>query len=398
MNSKVDRKAIWSEIRLSYLALAFGFGVYRSIFDKFAVDVCNMPADMRGLLEAVREVPGLLGFLGGVFALYLSDRKQGAVMLIVMGAGLTLLGFADAVPAAFVGTFIMSVGFHYFTASNASYIIKGFPDDVPFRLARLRGYDSATRIAVTLFLVGLTILLTGGRGSPGLYHSFFLTAGVAVLIAGFIRLHSSRAEKPDPRPKDGLKPRRELWLFYLLNFLDGSRRHIFMTFAIYLLAREFNVRLGDLLWLFLFNQALVWVMSRYIGSILERFGEQKVLMFNYLVLVPIFLVYAYSQNIWILFIVFSIDNVLFTLSVARQSFLKKIARPEHVTAAVSQGLTVNHIAAIILPITGGVIWERFAYSWTFVFGAIIALVTLFVSSMINREIALAEKRNGPQAA
>jgi hypothetical protein len=73
--------------------------------------------------------------------------------------------------------------------------------------------------------------------------------------------------------------------------------------------------------------------------------------------------------------------------------LKKIARPQDISSAVSQGLTVNHVAAIILPITGGIIWERFHYSWTFIFGAGIALVTLFVSSFINREIALAERRN-----
>jgi len=120
------------------------------------------------------------------------------------------------------------------------------------------------------------------------------------------------------------------------------------------------------------------------GKIVARFGERRVLTVNFVLLTLVFLGYAFIPMLGVLerptFQVPRVDVggwVMFGFSIALQSYFQKIALgPEEITPNISLGQTVNHIAAVIVPVVGGVVWEAIGTQYTFLAGVAIALLSL----------------------
>ena len=50
---------------------------------------------------------------------------------------------------------------------------------------------------------------------------------------------------------------------------------------------------------------------------------------------------------------FIIDGVFFTLTLAQRTYFQKIADPADMAATVSVGFTINHVAAVTVPVAFG---------------------------------------------
>ena len=58
-------------IALNNLLMVVGFNLWRAVFNNFAVEDIGVPADGIGLIQSIREFPGLLGvFVIGLLTLY----------------------------------------------------------------------------------------------------------------------------------------------------------------------------------------------------------------------------------------------------------------------------------------------------------------------------------------
>ena len=118
-----DHRRIMQTLIISNLALRFGFQVWRATFNNFAVEVIGVgPTDI-GWIQALREVPGLMGFTLGLLALFLSEVRIMAFSIILLGAGLFLTGQANNTPLLLASTVVMSFGFHYFYPSNNAVVL-----------------------------------------------------------------------------------------------------------------------------------------------------------------------------------------------------------------------------------------------------------------------------------
>jgi hypothetical protein len=53
--------------------------------------------------------------------------------------------------------------------------------------------------------------------------------------------------------------------------------------------------------------------------------------------------------------------------------------PEEITPNLSLGQTINHIAAVIVPVVGGMVWEAVGAQYTFLAGVAIALLSLMLT-------------------
>jgi MFS family permease len=49
------------------------------------------------------------------------------------------------------------------------------------------------------------------------------------------------------------------------------------------------------------------------------------------------------------------------------------------------GVTMNHIAAVIAPLVGGVAWYYLGYQVIFFSGSVLAIISLIVSQKVNPE-------------
>jgi predicted MFS family arabinose efflux permease len=80
----------------------------------------------------------------------------------------------------------------------------------------------------------------------------------------------------------------------------------------------------------------------------------------------------------------------FMLNIALATYFQKIAAGrEEMTADLSTEQTINHIAAIIVPLVGGVLWQAYSPQDTFLCGAGVVLAGLALSQYVRTEPASA---------
>ena len=73
-------------IAVNNVVAMLGFGVWQALFSNFAVEELGVHAGQMGLIHAIREIPGLLGFLVGVLALVMAELRIAGVSIVLMGA------------------------------------------------------------------------------------------------------------------------------------------------------------------------------------------------------------------------------------------------------------------------------------------------------------------------
>lgn len=387
-------------IALNNLLMALGFRLWQSLFNNFAVEELGVRADQIGLIQAIREIPGLMGFLVGLLALLLVEMRIAGLSVVVMGAGIFLTAAAGNIAGLIGATLLMSVGFHFFYSSNVSAVLLTVgTDEAPKTLGRLNSLGALASVLGALFIFA-TLDAWG-------YRTLFRAAGATVMVGGLMLLPFGRQPVRAQRTRRRPPLRRRYGLYYALQFLMGSRRHIFTTFAVYLLVRRYGVTPQTITLLFLINSLIGTYFHQAFGKIVARFGERRVLTVNFILLAGVFLGYAVIPLVhslasptfqmpsvafgdWVLFpsfpatpallillILFITDHILFGFSIALQSYFQKIAlSPEDITPNISVGQTINHIAAVVVPVIGGVVWERIGAQYTFFAGVLIALLSL----------------------
>ncbi len=368
--------------------LYFGYRIWQAMFTNFAVEELGIgPANM-GWIQALREIPGLLGFVLGFVALWLSEVRVMALSILLLGVGTVMTGQSNTVVVLLVSTVVMSIGFHFFyPANNAVVLMAVDRRKAPTVLGQLQSLSAAASVLATV----IVFLFVGRAG----YRAVFVVVGGLVAVVGLLLLPLGVKPHGLP-PRRKVILRRQYWLYYSLSFLMGSRRHIFTTFAIFLLVREHGISVQTTAILFLINSLVNIYVYQLAGRLVVRLGERVVLSFTFASLVFVFLGYAYVGYLPALYVLYVIDDLFFGFNLALPTYFQKIAvTQEEITSNLSVEQTINHIAAIIVPIVGGTIWELFGSQAPFLGGVGIAVVSLVLTQFIRTP---AEPAAAPAAA
>lgn len=393
-----EPRSLFRTLAFASFLLYFGFEIWQDTFNNFAVEQLGIQAEQVGLLQSLREIPGLLGFALAFIVLWLSEMRVMGLSVLLLGVGLVVTGRAGGFPVLIAGTFVMSTGFHFFYPSSASVVLmETDQDEAPRFLGRLRSVSSAAAVLAT---VAIWVLVKGVHLGPVSipawgYRNLLLATGVAVIAGSLLAIRNGKRHGAQ-RPRQRIILRRDYWLYYALTFLMGSRRHIFTTFAIFLLVQVYGLDVRATATLYLVNNLINTYTSSLFGRLVARHGERKVLTVNFLGLVLVFLGYAFISYLPVLLLLFVLDNVLFGFSLAVDSYFQKIAHaPEEITGNVSIAQTVNHISALVVPVLGGILWAKVSPSATFLAGVGIVVVALGLVQFIQTRpaqpaVALAE--------
>ena len=361
---------------VSSFLLNFGHRVWQAMFNNYAVEKIGVGPEAIGWIQSVRELPGLMAFLLAFLALALSELRIMALSLVVLGLGLVLTGQATTIPILLVATIVMSFGFHFFEPCSSGVVLMSIErEESPKVLGQLRSLGAIAALTAT----GGVYLLVDRLG----YRALFLIVGLSVAVGGAILFTRGRGEHGLP-PKRRVKLRKRYWLFYALAFLMGSRRHIFTTFAPFLLVLTYGVNVRTMSILFLVNALVNTYVYQKVGKLVPRLGERTILTIAFALLIPVFLGYAYVRVLPILFVLFVVDNMLFGFNLGLTTYLQKIAiTPEELTSNLSAQTTINHISAVIVPVVGGTIWALLGSQATFLIGVAIAAVSLVLAQLIR---------------
>ena len=364
----------WRLFGAATFCYAFGFAVYNGLFQNFFREILHGGPGQLGILESLREVPGLLtAFTAGTLAL-VADTRVGSLALLISAAGIAATGYATSYWPLVAITVFWSIGMHlWFSLSPAITLALAEGKEGGTHLGRMAG------IGAVAVLVGLAVTRVVKPFVD--YRCLFVGAGVLIFVAGICASFLSRTRQPKDRPR--LLLRKEYNLFYWLTFLEGCRRQIFGTFAPFVLIVVYGARVETMLTLALVNAAVSTFAAPVIGRYIDRFGERTMLTFYYVALVAVFAGYALIPSVSVLYAFYMVDNLLFAFAIGITTYLNGIVRPNEMTPSLTMGTTMNHIAAVIVPVTGGILWKTVGdFRIPFWIGIGVVLLSLHAARLI----------------
>ncbi len=375
MNIPQDRKRIYIFLVVLNLATAFGFQGWRTLYNNFAVEVGHITGFDMGLLQSVREIPGLLVLLAVYVLLLVREHRLAALSVLLMGVGFGLTGFFPSLPGLLSTTLLFSIGFHFFETVNQSLTLQFFDKATsPLVFGRLKGLQAGANLLVG----GLIFCLAGFFN----YTTLFLLLGVVVCLAGLWALTTNPTPKESVPQNKGMIFRKRYWLFYTLTFFAGARRQVFTAFALFLMVDRFGFTVREITILFVVNNIINWYLSPLVGKAIAKYGERRMLSLEYAVLILVFLSYAYTDSKVVVVGLYILDHMVFGFSMGIRTFFQKICDPAHIAPSMAMGFSINHISAVIIPLLGGWLWTL-NYRIPFIGGAVLAVCSLALCQMIR---------------
>jgi len=350
------------------IASTAGLQAWLTLFNNFAVEAVNLDGQHIGIIQSIREIPGFLALFAIFAMMVIREHRLSTLSIMIMGLGLAGTGFLPSFGGLIFTTLVMSFGFHYFETTNQSLTLQYFDNtQSPLVFGRLRSLAAASSIGVGILIYLASFILN--------YTQCYLLIGGLVALAGIwgsFRDPSSRDIVPQRR---SMVIRKKYWLFYFLTFMAGARRQIFMAFAVFLMVKRFHFQIQEITALFVLNNCVNYFLSPIIGKSILRFGERRILTLEYGALVLIFLAYATVHSRLLLALLYVLDHVFFNFSMAIRTYFQKVADPRDIAPSMAVGFTINHIAAVVLPALGGLLW-MIDYRIPFFAGAFMCLISL----------------------
>ena len=364
------------------MAMPIAFYTWYALLNNFVVEVAAFDGADIGLLHTVREIPGFLAV--GVIAIVLFVREQivGIVSLILLGVATAFTAWFPSLGGILTLTMLSSIGFHYFETVNQSLQLQWLPKD---RAPQMLGWIMAAGSGVTLFVFVLIVMLWDTLGLS--YNMVYMTAGLAtVAVAVFCLIAYPQFDGEHVQSKK-MVLRKRYWLYYALQFMAGARRQIFMVFAGFMMVEKFGFKVDELTGLYLINLVVNMGVAPFLGKAVARFGEQRTLIVEYAGLACVFLAYGgiywFGWGVALAATLYVIDHILFGLALALKTYFQKIADPADIAPTAAVAFTINHIAAVFLPVTLGLLW---VISPAAVFGlaTCLALMSLGLALLVPR--------------
>ncbi len=354
-----------------------GLQCWRTLFDNFSVNVVGLDGHHIGALQSVREIPGFLALLVTYVILIIKEHKLSALSVLVLGCGVFLTGLLPSFSGLIFTTLIMSFGFHYYETTNQSLTLQYFDkNQSPHVLSAQRRYAAAASVAVGIIIFLIAPVLS--------YKTMYILFGIIICAGGFWAFTRNPVNKNLPPQKKQMVLKKKYWLFYFLTFMAGARRQIFIAFAVFLLVKKFGFTVQEITILFLLNNIINFFINPWIGKFIVRFGERRLLSVEYFFLILIFISYAYVDSKIIVGILYIFDHIFFNFATGIKTFFQKIAEPEDIAPSMAVGFTINHIAAVVLPFLGGLLW-MVDYKIPFLAGAFFSLISLGLVQCIRTE-------------
>lgn len=357
-------------------AMPISFGIWRALLNNFTVEYAGFTGIEIGILQSLREIPGFLAF--GVVFLLLIMREQTLALLslALLGLGTALTGFFPFEIGLYATTVLMSIGFHYYETINQSLSLQWFEKEhAAHKMGQLLAVGAFTGL-VAYALVWLTLDVF----SLPMQAVYLLGGGLTIAIAVFCWLWFPHfPEKVEQHKK--LILRKRYWLYYALTFMGGARRQIFVVFAGFLMVEKFGFSAAEISLLFLVNGALNMYFAPKIGKLIGLWGERKALTIEYIGLIGVFTAYAFVSSAWIAAVLFVVDHLLFSMAIAQKTYFQKIADPRDMAPTAGVAFSINHVAAVILPVFYGMLWI-ISPAAVFLTGAALALVSLILSRLV----------------
>ncbi|PVZ72143.1 MFS transporter [Pelagibaculum spongiae] len=360
-------------------AVPISFGVWQALLNNFAIEQAAFGGSEIGILQSLREIPGFLAFtviLVLSFFSAMGEQRLALISILLMGLGTALTGYFPSEVGLYCTTVLMSLGFHYFETLNQSLSLQWFEKkNAAYKLGRMMAIGSFASL-FTYGLVWFTLDILN-ISMPTLY---LVGGGISMLIALYCWLRFPQLPTKVEQHKK-LLMRKRYWLYYLLTFMGGARRQIFVVFASFLMVEKFGFSAAEVAVMFLANGLINMFLAPKIGQLIDRWGERTTLSLEYIGLIIIFVAYALVTDPMIAVVLYILDHLLFSMAIAQKTYFQKIADPKDLASTAGVAFSINHIAAVILPVLYGILWLS-SPALVFLTGAVLAFISLLLARLV----------------
>jgi len=367
------------------LALSMAFSMVDSTFNNFLNERFALTGFQRSFLEFPRELPGFLVVFVSAAFWFLSSRRLGVVAMIFGAVGAALIGFASSSYGVMISwLFIYSMGNHLFMPIASTIGMELAREGQDGR--RLGQLNSIRNLAV---IMGSFVVAVGFKYLGFSFQHTFAIAAALLLVAAVLLL--SMTPEPIAEKRGFLQLRKEYNLFYALNVLSGARKQLFITFAPWVLVSVLKQPTQIMATLFTIGGVIGILFQPLLGWAIDKLGERVVLASEAVILIFVcfgygFATFIFPENIAFLVVcvAFLIDQMIFSVSMARATYMKKIAlQPDHIQPALTAAVTIDHVFSISAALLGGLVWNAFGFQYVFLFGAVIAVINFFVALRVK---------------
>jgi predicted MFS family arabinose efflux permease len=367
---------------LMLFGMQMAFATWMALLNNFVHERANFDGSDLGWLQSVREIPGFFAVAVIVVLWVMREQILAVVSLVMLGGAVAVTAWFPTFGGLLLTTFVSSLGFHYYETVKQSLELQWIPKD---KAPQTLGWLLAVSSAASLLAYGGVAVAWRFWGWD--YNALYMVSGgLTVLIALFCYLAYPQFHGPTPQHKT-LILRKRYWLYYILQFMAGARRQIFIVFAAFMMVERFGFEVHEVTALFLINYIANMIFGPLIGRIISQFGERNALVFEYAGLITIFAayggIYLFGWGVVLAASLYVLDHLFFGLSIAQKTYFQKIADPADIAPTAAVAFTINHIGAVVLPALLGYVW---LYSPAFVFAvaALIAFISLGLSLCIPR--------------
>jgi predicted MFS family arabinose efflux permease len=370
-------------LALATFCTGFAMAGNQNIVSNYFEDVLGLSGPQFGYITAIREIPGfLLIFLTALFY-RLSLPRLTTLALLVLAVGYGFFGVSNSFWTVAPWVVISSIGYH--TWLQVQYAL-GMSTTTEDRSGHTLGRLSAVNQGGAL--VAMAAVLIAFHFNLLAFRAAFVITGVMALFAAVIIFRFPVLHRGQVRTtRDERKPivyRKDYRLYYLLSLLDGARQQIFFSFGLWVLVDHYALDVPQISAILLVVTGMSMVAGPWIGRVIDLRGERFVLGFVNVAYVVALLGYAVAESVGIAVLCYVIYSFIFPLSAMGAAiYLQKIAPNDDVAPSLAMGVTLQHVAAIAVPIATGYILNFVGYQIPFLAAAGFAIVAIFVTRALN---------------
>ncbi|HVX30537.1 MAG TPA: MFS transporter, partial [Nitrolancea sp.] len=372
-------------ILMILMTAAFGMAMaaQQNVVTNYFEDVLNLKGPQFGYITAIREVPGfLLIFITALFY-RLSIPRLTALALVLLAIGYALFGTATSFWTVAPWVIISSMGYH--TVLQTQYAL-GLSLTSENKSGSVLGTMSAVNFGGGLAAM-IFILLA--------FHFDWISYQTTFMIAGALAFLAAIAIFRFPNLRDGQEVtqrvqrepfvvRRPYRFYYYLSLLDGCRQQIFFSFGLWVMVNHYGLGVPSISALLIVVNLTAMLSGRRIGQMIDSYGEKQILGAVNIAYVVALAGYALVQNVYFAAFCYAIYQFIMPLSsVGSATYLRKVSAADDIAPSLAMGVTLQHAAAIVVPIAAGFILNFVGYQIPFLIACIFACIAVAVTRKLD---------------
>jgi len=364
-------------LAVASIVMSITFAGWMAMLNNFVIEQAAFTGAEIGMLQSLREIPGFLAFTAVFVLLVFTEQVFALISLCLLSIGVAVTGLFPSIYGLYATTVLMSIGFHYYETINTSLSLQWFKkDEAAAKLGKLMSIKSAASLTCyALIWLGFSLF----SASYQVMYLFFGLSGLLLTIWLAFTMPKFPMEHAQHKK---IILRKRYSLYYFLTFLSGARRQIFVVFAGFLMVEKFGYSVQQITILYMINHVINFFLAPKIGQWIAKVGERKALTLEYLGLITVFVGYALVESANIAAVLYVVDHLFFAMAIALKTYFQKIADPKDIASSAGVSFSINHIAAVVIPATFGLIW-LYDHSLVFYAGATFALLSLMASQFIK---------------